>query len=80
MSDLKKLIPGCFGEVDREFAVHGFDEDRAFELLKMLREKGTSWEEARGQFRKFLQDDGCSKEHINRQMKRIREHMRPWLR
>lgn len=79
MADWTNQISGCFGEVDREFAVHGLDEERAFELLKLLRERRTSWDEAKERFREFLKEDGCSQDHIDRQMKRIRRYMKVWL-
>ena len=32
MAVWKRLVRGCFGGVDREFAIHPLDEERAFEL------------------------------------------------
>ena len=46
MSFDKELF-GCFGEKDKIFALHPFDEERAFSWLKSLRERHIGWTKAK---------------------------------
>jgi hypothetical protein len=43
--DWKDKISGCFGHELAGFASHALDEERAFELLAILRDEGIGWQE-----------------------------------
>jgi len=77
----KERIPACFGDADGLFAIHPLDEDRAFQLLGVLREKEVSWAQAKMAFLDFVQHSHYDNpEQIEKEMERIERHMRPWLR
>ena len=72
-------ILGCFGQVDRLFAIHPYDEQRAFALLQKLRLLNTAWSDVRDRFRQALYADGCRADHITEQIVSVEAHYRPWL-
>jgi len=78
--DWKSRIPGCFGKVDYKFAVHPIDENRAFDLLNMLRKESVSWEEFESEVRSFLIKGNCHEAHISDQIESVERHIRAWLR
>lgn len=73
------FISGCFGETDLSFAAHPRDEDRAFELLKLLRESNVGWRLTQTGFRKFLTAKGAAQDHIERQLEKVEARFKPWL-
>ena len=72
-------VGGCFGNMDKMFATHPPDEDRAFEWLKSLRERGIGWEAVRAQIEEYLKAEGCGPDHIAEQIMRAEVKFRPWL-
>lgn len=78
--DWMQRIGGCFGTADGLFANHPLDEDRAFQLLRIMRENGVGWEQAREAFRKYMEDNSFGADIVEEQMASIERHMKPWLR
>lgn len=75
-----RKVAGCFGSQTHKFGDNPDDKDCAFALLTLLRTDGVRWPEVRREFKQFLQDLGSGKKHADKQMDRLREHFRPWLR
>jgi hypothetical protein len=72
-------VAGCFGETDLSFAAHPRDEDRAFELLKVLHEGKVGWRATKTEFRTFLSAKGAAQDHIERQLEKVEARFKPWL-
>jgi hypothetical protein len=72
-------VEGCFGETDLSFAAHPRDEDRAFELLKLLRETNVGWRATQTGFRTFLTAKGAAQDHIERQLENVEARFKLWL-
>jgi hypothetical protein len=72
-------VAGCFGETDLSFAAHPRDEDRAFELLKLLRESNVGWRVTQTEFRTFLTAKRAVQDHIERQLEKVEARYKPWL-
>lgn len=72
-------LAACFGSLDRLFASHAMDEERAFALLARARAEGVTWREFSDATRALLEADGCSIQHIEMQMKQVERRFRPWL-
>ena len=77
--DWTQRIGGCFGNADGLFAIHPSDEDRAFQLLRVLRENNVGWEQTREAFRNYMEDNSFGANVIEEQMASIERHMKPWL-
>lgn len=77
--ELGRRLNGCFGIVDGKFAVHSAEEQRAFDLLKDLRDQGIGWSKVKEAVTVYLQDKKAHGAHIEEQMKRVETHFRPWL-
>ena len=77
MSDWKTKIAGCFGVVDKIFAGHQNEEDRAFELLEVLRSENIRWSELEVATREYLKDTNPA--HIEKQIKRLSSAMKFWI-
>ena len=75
--DWKDRISGCFGQTDRAFAVHPSDEERAFELLAILRSNHVGWKEFEAELVKYL--NTTTKLHTDTQVERVKKFYRPWL-
>lgn len=73
------LLRGCFALEDRNFAGHANAEARALQWLILLRERGTTWPQARAQIQEFLNEIMSDQKHIAKQMARARERLKPWL-
>jgi hypothetical protein len=73
------FVSGCFGETDLSFAAHRRDEDRAFDLLKLLRESNVGWRATQTGFRTFLSAKVAAQDHIGRQLKKVEARYKPWL-
>lgn len=69
---LNNLIAGSYGEADCIFAGHNFDRQRAREALIVANENGIGYSEFIGLHRQYLTDRGCSQEHIDNQIRRIK--------
>jgi hypothetical protein len=72
-------LRGCFALEDRNFAGHPNAEARALQWLILLRERGTTWPQARDQVQEFLNEIMSDKKLIAKQMARARERLKPWL-
>ena len=77
--DWKELIPACFGENDRLFAVHPLDARRALNLLVTAKEQGVSGDEFFEAFNEHLTHLGVDIEHFDAQKKRIYAHYSAWF-
>lgn len=77
--DWIKAVSQCFGSVDKKFALHPSDEEAAFQWLGSLRQKGTTWNDARGQISAYLTGQGCNDTHIDEQLDRAQQYLLPWL-
>jgi len=64
---------------DAIFAGHPRDEDRAKQLLKMLRAQHVPWQDVEKEFRKYLVDRGCLQSHVDEQMEKVRQKMQAQL-
>ena len=73
-------LSACFDNLDRLFALHSMDEERAFRLLARARYEGITWNEMATAVRKLLERDGCGVEHIEQQVRQVEVRFRPWLR
>ena len=72
-------VPGCFGEADAIFAGHSNEKDRAWVLLEKLRAQDVPWKDVKKEFHTHLKGRTCSQPHVDKQMKRVRRHMKTWL-
>jgi hypothetical protein len=79
VSDWKTQIPGCFGEVDKIFATHSQEHERAFALLQFLWIEGVNWSDFEAAFQDWMIGEGCPKSHVAAQMDAVIEHFKPWL-
>lgn len=77
MSDWKTKIAGCFGVVDKIFAGHQNEEDRAFELLKTLRSENIRWSQLETATREYLKNTPT--EHTEKQIKKLSSAMKFWI-
>lgn len=67
MSSWQSKIPGCFGNADKKFARHAFDEERAKALKAQLNDENVLWAHVEPEIRKFL--EGCTPEHVEAEVK-----------
>lgn len=72
-------LAGCFDNLDRLFASHAMDEELAFKLLSRLRAEGIGWRLLSNAVRDLLEEDGCSPQHIELQVRQVERRFRPWL-
>ncbi|MDT0577171.1 hypothetical protein RM533_13465 [Croceicoccus sp. F390] len=79
MTEWQTDLAGCFDNLDRLFAYHAMDEDRAFALLAKLRAQGIGWRTLSDAIRALLDGDGCSVQHVELQMQQVEQRFRPWL-
>jgi hypothetical protein len=77
--DVKGQIPGCFGEMDKKFAIHPSDEERAFDLLTRLRKDGKGWKDTRTLIKDYLESEDVSPTQISEELERARRMLKPWL-
>jgi|GEM_PF-3072091 len=73
------LVPGSFSETTLEFARHPNDEERAFQWMTSMRQRGIGLVEAKKQATSYLTERGAGEEHIIRQLRKVEEHFKPWL-
>lgn len=69
----KDKIAGCFGSADKIFSGHYFDTQRAKDMLIEALQETESWSEFEGAIRDYLTKQGCTDEHISKQMKKIKD-------
>jgi len=72
-------LAGCFDNLERLFALHSMDEEKAFRLLERARREGVTWLEMSNAIRALLEGDGCTVQHIERQVAQVETRFRPWL-
>ena len=72
MKSWKDQIPGAFGIVDKKFAGHPLDVQRARKLLVAAIEAGASYTDYTTAIRQWLVAQGCSGTFMNAQMRRVR--------
>ncbi|TCT27722.1 hypothetical protein [Martelella mediterranea] len=73
-------IAGCFGETDKIFAGHASEEERAFELLKILRKENEMWRKVRAEFVAYLEGNVKNEQHIRTEILKVEKYYRCWLR
>lgn len=81
MRTWKEDVPGCFGSMDAEFAMHPCDEERAFDLLTRLREEDVAWAQVQAELFSHLKHSkwGTNQQHCEKQIERARMLYEPWL-
>jgi len=72
-------LRGCFGESDLIFAGDLMNEVGAFKWLISLRERGIGLAAAKAQVDEYLRSRGANQSHIQNQLQRVTEHVKPWL-
>jgi hypothetical protein len=72
-------LPGCFGGVDLQFAIHPLDTNRAFAWLIKLRERQALWSGVQAQIEEFLREPNAAVFHILDQVDRAKRMFGPWL-
>lgn len=72
MTNWKDQIPGAFGAVDKKFAGHPLDVQRARKLLVAALEAGVSYADYTSAIRQWLVVQRCSGAFVNAQMRRVR--------
>lgn len=71
-SSWKNQIPGSFGCVDRIFADHPEDEARAKDMINDAFASGASINDLLNAVKEYLKGKGCSPEHLQEQIDRLR--------
>jgi hypothetical protein len=71
--DWKDRIPGSFGSVDKKFAGHALDSERAAELLEAANKANVGLKEYLTEIENWLKSVGCSAEHIREEMKKVQD-------
>jgi len=69
----KNHIPGCFGAVDKKFALHPRDATCAAELLVRANKEGIGFEEFCREIKAWLITEGCGDEHVACQMESVKD-------
>ncbi len=72
-------LPGCFGAIDCQFAVHPLDQGRAFQWLTKLRKADATMADAEAQIRAYLASKDVGKEIVEEQIQRAKRMLGPWL-
>lgn len=75
----KEQVGGGFAYMTASYASHPLDNERAFDLLQILRREQISWSEVNLEFRAYLSGQGANTALIEEQMAIIEGHLRPWL-
>lgn len=71
--DWKNKIPGSFGMVDKKFAGHAFDCERAAELLVAANKADVGLKEYLAEIENWLKSVGCNSDHIQEEMKKVKD-------
>lgn len=69
----KKRIPCCFGAVDKKFARHANDCERASEMLAEANKENIGWKEYLEKIEDWLKEQGCNANHIKEEMERVKD-------
>jgi hypothetical protein len=73
MNELERLIAGSYGSEDKEFAKHPLDIQRARQALVEANNTHVGFNDYLELHRTFLQNKGCSAEHIEEQLEEVKE-------
>jgi len=79
MKSWKQQIPGGFAATTAPFASHPNDRDRAFAMLSVMIQENVKWEEAKDEVLAYLHEQKVTGEALDKQMKRVEDHLKPWL-
>ena len=72
MKSWKDLIPGAFGCVDKVFAGHPCDKERAGELLSAAIKEGVDFEVYLNTIQEWLVSQGVGDTGVTEQMKKVK--------
>lgn len=70
LEHINKVIGGCFGDADKIFNTHPFDEERSKELRKMAFNNNVSLKEVQNIVAGFLFRSGFFMEHCKKQFEK----------
>lgn len=73
-------LEACFDRLERLFAFHTMNEERAFQLLASARAEGVTWRQFSDAVRDLMAGDGCTALQIERELGQVEARFRPWLR
>ena len=68
----KNKVPGCFAGMTAPFGVHPHDHKRAEKMLHLALREGTTFEAVIREAKRYLKQQGVTKELIEEQVKRIK--------
>lgn len=75
----QKRLPGAFGEVDQIFAGHPSDAERAKDLMWECFKNNVPLNDVLDEARKHLTSKNAGEDHIQEQLKDIKEKLKGWL-
>ncbi|MCR9086229.1 MAG: hypothetical protein NXH97_05745 [Rhodobacteraceae bacterium] len=75
----QEQLPGCFGVVDKTFALHPLDHGRALSLLNALVDENVSWPKVEEEATTFLVNADVSDDHAAEQLRTMKRMIEPWL-
>lgn len=75
----REKIPGTFGSMDLNFAVHPLDGERAIQLLKACYQTNVPLQELLVAVEDFLRKEGAGDEHISEQLAEVKAKFSGWL-
>jgi hypothetical protein len=61
--DWRTMLPGCFGKMDRQFAIHPEDEKRAKKAIAAAKEAGVSRAEFQQEMNSYLDKNVGNQNH-----------------
>lgn len=73
MDTIIQLIPGMFGGVDKLFAIHPNDQERAIDCLNLAFYNSITLEQFTKLCTEYLRNSGCSKAHIDQEVDRLKK-------
>jgi hypothetical protein len=74
-----EFVAGCFAFNRAPFGSHSADQERAFEYLTWLRQKGIGWKEARQEIRNYLVSKRVPKKFMKEQLIIASKMLKPWI-
>jgi hypothetical protein len=72
-----QAVPALF--IGGSYCKNWSDVGRAFEWMVDLRRRGIGWKEAERQLRAYMATENWGAQHIEAQVDKAREGMKPWL-
>ncbi|KTC77985.1 hypothetical protein [Legionella brunensis] len=73
MDTIIQFIPGMFGGVDKLFAIHPSDQERAIHCLNLAFYNSVTLEQFTKLCTDYLCNSGCNKAHIDQQVDRLKK-------